>query len=314
MLVRFAVFLVVLTLSGCANFKAVSAFATETTKMTSVVKDEFGQLQDHCTQQAAIVAATNNIRDGSPFEDCERYRKAEGELASVTVAVLDAYAKALAGLADDKSFDLSSEIKTISGKLQGLKDSGGTALINAEELGAVTKVVDLLVDIWASAKREEAVRKLAAESPDLAVIGGILKSFFVETANAPAGRAKAPYTNLVLISSKSLTFTESKLSGPALHNAEPIRTFELLKDLNGRREFLALRGARFDAASPYFPASTQTAKPLVQVQIAAAIDAWLSALDKFSTDALKRDPRELYDRLKVLREKAVAARDAVSGT
>jgi hypothetical protein len=316
MWIRLLTVVAIVCLSGCANFKAVSEFAGQTTKMTSVVKDEFTLMGNHCSQQASVVAAVNNIRDDGPFKDCERYGRAQGELASLTVSVLDGYAKALTGLADDKSFDLSPDIKNISGKLQGLKDSGGNALVDAKELGAITKVVDLLVDLWTSAKREEAVRRMVAEAPNLEIIGNVLKSFFVETPGAPLGRAKAPYTNLVAIASSSVASTEVALNGPALRTAEPIRTFELWKDMQARKVFLVNRGAKFDAnlaaSGPRLDPTPPT--PLVQAQIVSAIDAWLAALDAFSTDALKPDPKVLLDRLKVLRDKAAAARAAIEST
>ncbi len=312
MWLRIIVVLTAVIQSGCANFKAVSEFGAQTTTMTSAVKDEFTQLESQCLQQASLVAAINNSQDDGPFKDCDRYKQAQGELASVTVSVLDGYANALTGLANGKTFDLSPVIKGVSGKLQGLKDSSGNALIDAKELGAITKVVDLLVDIWTSAKREEAVRRLVAESPNLAITGNVLKSFFVEVPDAPVGRAKAPYTNLVAIASNSMESTEIGLTAAPMRTAEPIRTYELLRDLKVRKDLLTKRGATFGSGPGLTARANEPAKPLVQARIASAIDAWLKALEKFSTDALKPDPTELYERLKDFREKAIAARDAIS--
>ena len=306
---KFLLALAVLALSGCANFKAVSQFAGQTATMTGVIKSEFSQLEEHCVKQAGLVAAVNNIGDDGPFKNCSDYKKAQGELAAVTVTVLDAYAKALTSLADDKAFDLSPDIQTLSGKIGSLKDSSGNSLVNADELGAITKVVDLLVDVWASSKREEAINRMVAEAPSLRITGGILRSYFVESPNAPLGRARAPYTNLVAIAATSVNSTEASLTSSPMRNAEPIRTFELLQDVKARKAFLAARGAKLSTASP--PSGSQV---LVQAQIAQAIDAWLSAVDTFATDALKPDSIQLYERLKVLREKTLAARDAISAT
>ncbi len=285
-------------LSGCADFKAVSVFATQTTKMTTAVKSEFTQLEALCTEQAGLVLIVNNITDDRPLNDCEQYKKAQGQLAAVTVDVLDGYAKALAGLADDKPFDLSSDIKGVGGKLQALKDSDGKALLSAKEAGALTKIADVLVDVLASAKREEAIRRMVDESPDLAITGNLLKSFFVRSPSAPDSAAKTPYTNLVNLLSSSVTSTQIILSNDAMRKAEPIRTAELLREVRTRRQFLEKRDVNKADAVP--------------TRIAAAIDAWLGALEKFSTDALLRDPKELLEQLKDLRDKANAARDAVA--
>lgn len=286
-------------LPGCANYKAASEFAAQTTKLTTVVKTEFSQLETLCTQQGVTAIVVAKRSDDAPLDDCKQYKAAQGRLADVTVAVLDGYGKALSGLADDKSFDLSTDVKGIGAKLQGLKDQDGQALINAKEVGALTSLADLLLEVVAYKKRSAAIERMVKETPNLKVTGQLLKSFFIASTDVPSGRAKAPYANFVTIMDGASTSTEQLLAGPALSMAEPIRTAELLREVRARKQLLQ---ARYNRGPQSVPAT-----------IAAAIDSWQDALDKFSTDAFKSDPEVLYARLRVLQEKASAAKDAVEG-
>jgi hypothetical protein len=156
----------------------------------------------------------------------------------------------------------------------------------------VTKIVEILVNLAASREREAAVRRLAAEKDNLAVLGGLLRSFFV----APSG-AKAPYANLVALTASELDSTQALLRGPALRTAEPIRSFELVRELETRRGLIARR------ADP-------GPKGIAQ-QTAGAIDLWLAALDRFGEEALSRDPKLLYERLKALRAQTDELRAAL---
>jgi hypothetical protein len=284
---------------GCANFKAVSAFANQTTGLTSTIRTEFSQLDKLCVDQAELVIVVDKIPDDEPLKDCDQYRASQGRLADITVTVLDNYARALGGLADDRSFDLSPEIQDVGSKIQGLRDRNGNALVNSKEIGAITKIVDLLVDIVTSVQREAAVRRMLRETPNLKILGDLLKSFFVTTADAPAGRARAPYVNLMAIASSSVNSTEASLRSPALSKAEPIRTAELLRQLQVRKQEIQMR--------------TGDAPDRVPMQVAAAIDAWQRALDQFAADALKPDPQALFERLQELRDKSLAAKAAVEG-
>jgi hypothetical protein len=160
-------------------------------------------------------------------------------------------------------------------------------------------VVEVLLDIATSARREAAIKRLVDETPNLAVSGNVLRSFFIESPNAPAGRAKAPYANLVAIANSSIASTEASLRGPALRHAEPIRSAELYRELQVRK---AMLGRRVGNSPDSIPG-----------KVVAAIDSWQGALTKFSEEALKADPKSLRDSLKDLREKAIAARDAIHG-
>lgn len=286
-------------LPGCANYKAVSDFATHTTQLTTVVRTEFAQLETMCTQQAETAIVATNRNDERPLDDCKQYKAAQGRLADVTVTVLDGYAKALAGLADDKSFDLSSDIEDIGTKLQGLKDNDGQALVNAKEVGALTKLADLLFNVVASVERSAAIEQMVQEAPDLKITGQLLKSFFVASVDVPPGRVKPPYANFVTIIDSESASTERLLVGPALREAEPIRTAELLREMRARKQLLQVR--------------QNTGPQSVPAKIAAAIDSWQDALHTFSSEALKLEPKALYTQLKVLQMKASAAKDAIEG-
>lgn len=284
-------------LSGCANFHAVSDFSQRTTQVTSVVRSEFTQLDAMCRDQAELTIVINNIQDEGPLQACKSYRDSQGRLAAVTLDVLDDYARALAALSNDSSFDISSDIDALGGQIQGLHDASGNSLVNADEVGALTKLVGIIADVATQARRKAAVERLVSEKQDLQVTGRILRSFFVRDPAAPPGRAAAPYANLVALTADSLRFSSSTLSAPQFRSAEPIRSVELLRASQTRRKQLE---ARQGTGADKVPAS-----------IAAAIDAWLAALDTFERDAFRPDSRQLIDQLQDIRKKANAAKAAL---
>lgn len=288
--------MVAVVVSGCANYRAVSEFGGETTTMTTVVKTEFDQVETLCVRQAELAIVVSNIANDGPIEQCARTKRAQGQFASLTVAVLDDYAQALVAIADNRPFDFSPDLKAVGGKARALKDGAGNALVSGKEADALSGVAAVLVNALASQKREQAVRQLVAATPDLTIIGTSLRAYFVQPPGAPPNAPKAPYTNLVSVISSSASSTQPILESTPMRRAEPIRTAELLRELRTRQKLLARRAP--DAPVP--------------AQVVAAIDAWLAALDKFSTDAMKPDSRDLIERLKTLRATTRLARDAIA--
>lgn len=295
MSLRLMVLVAVAVLSGCANYKAVSQFSSDTTAMTGVVRNEFVQLEVLCADQAELVIVVNNIADDRPLAACEQYRRTQGRFAAITVDVLDGYAQGLGALADDKPFDLSADMKSVGGKVKALKDGTGSTVITASEADALVRISDLLVEALASARRDEAVHRMVQATPDLAILGNALKSFFVRPPGASDGAAKAPYANFIGVVASSTASTQAILQSPPMRKAEPIRTAELLRELRVRQLALGRRDANSSGSVP--------------TRIGAAIDAWLSALDRFSTDALKPDSHEMRDRLATLRDAIRATHD-----
>lgn len=293
----FAIVLLAVGASGCANFKAVSEFAQQTTRVTGVVRAEFVEIDTICRDQAELTIVVNDLPDEGPLQSCRSYKATQGSLATVTLDVLDDYAKVLAGLADDKTFDLSSDIDTVGSKAKALKDRSGNALVSSAEATALTRIVEILAGIATERRRKAAVQRLVDEKPNLAITGKILRSFFVRDPNAPPGRAQAPYTNLVGLTSDALVSSERMLGSKAFRTAEPLRSVELSRALRARKAQLEAR--------------TGTAPDKVPVAIASAIDAWLAALETFSADAFEPDAKELVQQLKNVRSKANAAKEAL---
>lgn len=283
-------------LAGCANFKAVSKFAGDTTQLTGTIRNEFLQLENLCFDQAELSIVVENLKTDKALKDCADFRASQGKLAALTIDVLDAYAGALAALADNRSFDLSPAIQNVGGKVQALIGPDGQPLIAANHVGALTKIVDLLADVVTSTQREIAVRRMVAEAPNLKITGDLIRSFFVPPPGAPAN-ARSAYENLVRIISNSFSSTEATLNSPFMRDAEPIRTGELLRQVRARQAAIEPRTGR--------------SADRVPMKMVAAIDAWQQSVDVFATDALKPDPEALYARLKVLREKTFAAKEAV---
>src|SRR5450631_1315877 len=111
-----ALTVLVFLLSGCADFKAVSEFAQQTTKVTGTVRAEFAQLDAICRDQAELTIVVNNIQDDGPLKTCDDYEASQGRLATVTLDVLENYAKTLAKLADDNAYDATADIDKVSAK------------------------------------------------------------------------------------------------------------------------------------------------------------------------------------------------------
>jgi len=290
-----ALFLAIL--GGCANFQAVSDFSRSTTQMTSVVRSEFANLDALCVDQAELTIVVNDVRDEGPLKACRSYRDAQGRLAALTLDVLDDYAKALAGLANDSTFDISSDVESLGRQLQRLQDASGRSLVNSAEVGALTTLTTIIADVGTQAQRKAAVERLAGEKNDLATSGRILRSFFVRDPAAPPGRAEAPYTNLVALTADSLRFSTSTLMSPQFRKAEPLRSLELVRASESR-------GKQLDARQGASAAS-------VPARIAATIDAWLAALDTFERDAFRPDSMQLTEELKDIRKKAGDAKQAL---
>ena len=295
---RVVVLMAVAVCSGCANYKAVSAFGGETTTMTTVVRGEFEQIETLCMRQAELAIVTTNAANDEAIEQCRLAKQAQGQYAKYTIDVLDAYAEGLQALADDKAFDVSPDLKTVGGKVKALRDSAGNPLVTAKEATALTEVAGVIVNVFAAGKRADGVKQMVAATPDLMVVGTSLRSYFARPAGATPNAPKAPYANFIGVISASAGGSQAILDSGPMRRAEPIRTAELSRELRARQKLLARR-------NPDNPRS-------VPAQVVAAIDAWLGALQRFSVDALKPDSRELVELLKDLRTATRAARDAIA--
>lgn len=289
--------------SGCANFHAVSEFGKQTTSMTDVVKDELDELDALCVRQAELAIVVNNISNDGPLDQCQRSRRAQDEFAALTVVVLDGYADKLIALGDDQPFDVSPEVKSVGARVRSLKDKSGDTVMTTREANALTIVAGVIVNVLSASKRADAIGEMQAVTPDLLVVGKSLRSFFVApaggTTDAPRNALRSPYANLVDVISGSGSSTLVVLDNPQMRRAEPIRTAELSREMRARQKQLARRSA--------------TGGDSIPGKVVAAIDAWLAALQEFSTDALKPDARGLVDRMKSLRDATRVAKSAIAG-
>ena len=150
-------------------------------------------------------------------------------------------------------------------------------------VAALSGIVDVIFDITTTKQRSAAVKRLVDETPNLAVTGRVLRSFFVKSSAVSAGNVRAPYANLVAIERASVVSTQGTLQVMAQKQVEPIRTAELLRELRKRQALLAERTGDLPNSVP--------------AAVAVAIDAWQEALEKFSKEALKPDVKDLRDRL-----------------
>jgi len=290
--------LIALVLSGCANFKAVGDFGTETQRMASTVHSEVSALQSLCKQNASFIVAVYNVPDDAkrhPAKRCESYRRTFGELAAVTADTINDYGKALTALANDQSFDLSNDVKSTTSKLGAIKDADGNAFVSAEQIGVIAKVLDLLAEVWAKGQREQGIKRLIEAKPYLVANAQIMRSFFVTDPSKPTALA-SPYDDIVGIATDRYKDLVDTLNDPDFRAKEPIRTQELRIAVQPIGDDLIVR---------------RPGPSGMGAKVAATIDDWIKTLDTFERDALKPDPKALYEQLKALREKVIDLRVAL---
>jgi len=296
--IRCAAVLLAAVLSGCANFRTAADFGHETRQVAAAVTAELGELHRLCVQGAALKVAVDDIADDAPrhpLKRCESHRKSYGAFAAATAGTLDAYGKALLGLAEDRSFDLSEDVGAASVKLGALTAPDGSALVSDRQHAVITKVLTLIADVWARRQREEGIRRLVEVKPELEENALAMRSFFAAPANSSPAR-QPPYDQIVGIATDQFERLEASLKDPAFRKREPIRTRELLTEIRPLGQALRQRAA--DTAG-------------VQTKVVAAIDAWLAALNAFEREALKPDAKATYEALKEVRQKVVALREAL---
>jgi hypothetical protein len=284
-------------LAGCANFSAVSNFAKTTTSMTGTARTELNDLDRLCHDQAELTIIVNAITDDGPIKTCDAFRDAQGRFAAVTLDVLDAYATALAALANDSSFDVSTAIETLGAQVQGLKTAGGQSIANEAQVNAISRLLDIVGEAVTQHERKAAVERLVAEKDDVKTCGRVLRSFFARDPDAPTAAPFPPYVTIVALTFDALASTDRTLGLPQFRNAEPIRTLELTRASAARRQQLLGRSGN----APDMPPAT----------VVAMIDSWLVAVDIFATEAFRPDPQQLLKQLQDVRKKALDAKAAV---
>lgn len=281
--------------AGCANYRAVGEFAGETTKMTAVVDREFVVLNTLCVEQSTTQLDLAGDAGDSLLRDCATLERDQKAFAKVTVDVLDDYAGALLSLVDDKPFDLSPQLQSVGTKVADLETRNGAALVSADRASAVTRVAAVLAYQIEKLARDDAIKQLIAVTPDVRRMGETLRAFFVP---APGTTQTPPYANYVGLMADRNTSAQRFVANPRMRQAEPIRTTELMRSLKARRVVIDKRDVRTGGAVP--------------TSVAAAIDAWLAALDRFQADGLKPGAADLRDRLKSLRDAVRAAKIATT--
>lgn len=290
LVLRTAIIVVTLSLSGCANFKVVKEFAGETTEMTGAIKQELQTVAGLCenTADLRLLLAESGVGAVETQQESKRLCKEETEKVvayqAVTANVLELYAKTLLAMVDDSNFALESAIDSTGKKIQALKTKDG-ALFNEKKVGALTRVLSLLADVIIQRKREEGIRRLVAVGPDLVANAQEIKSFLQNEYEGRVTRAHALATG------------GSALLGSAgpLAAKEPIRTAELRRTL----------GTYTVALNKRMPSAE------VPKQLIAAVDDWIALVPEFQRDALKPDPEALIQRIRAFGKKAGEARDAV---
>ena len=281
-----------LALGGCANFKAVSAFANQTNEVTSAVRTEFQQIGKMCSQQAEIRAVVTNATGDALLDSCRLQGDSLVAFQEVTIDTLELYARTLKMMVDDSNFDLRPSIESTGQKLASLKTRDGSSLVSADKGGAITKVLALLADVIVQAQREQGVRRLVEAGPDLVANARIVREFL-----ASRGGQSAYDRWLEIVQSLATSSAGQVAVNTPLARQEPIRSAELRREIARTQPAIAAR--RGDAPST------------VPRQLVAALDDWIDAVPVFQREALRHNPKALLDRIDELRKKAIQARQAV---
>lgn len=273
---------------GCANFRHVGDFADQTAALAQEVGQEIRQVDRLCTEQAELRIVLTNAPDDGLLAGCRVQADAAVAFQQLTAGTLDLYAATLKAMIDDNRFALSGAIENTGQKLAALQTRDGQALLPPEKVGALSKLIGLLADVVVQAQREQGIRRLVAAGPDLVANGRVLREFF-------AGRgSSSPHARWVQFVQDQAEASAALIApGTALARQEPIRSAELRRTI--ARAQPALAGRR-----------QATAEALV-----AQLDDWIAAVPVFQQEALQPDPRALQERIKTLRQRSIAVRDAV---
>lgn len=277
---------------GCVNYGAVSEFADQTSKVTGVVRSELTQLDGLCKEQAELTIVVNHIEDDGPLNQCKSFKQAQDRLQGVTIDVLDSYTQALRSLADGTQFKLDSNIDDVAHKVKSLQDKSGAPMADANVVTALTQITEALANAFEESRRESAVKRLIAEKPNLITAGQVLRTYF-----GGEQEKVTPYLSQVGLISDQTASVQKTLSRKSFQDAEPIRSFELLRSTKSLDERVAIR--------------SKATEGNVRVAVVAALDAWLKSLDHFTDKALEPDPKELKAAVKDVRTKVKVARDAI---
>ncbi|WP_457325491.1 hypothetical protein [Roseateles sp. P5_E11] len=293
--------LAVLALAGCANYKAITNFAGETTKMTGAVRQEIQQVAKLCNDAADVRVLLSESTPTGDVEGAKALKKSCGLTGDATVAfqevtvdTLELYAKTLLAMVDDKQFEVRSSIQGTAKKLSALKDKDGASIVNPKKVTAVASVLSLLADVLVKAEREDGIRRLVAAGPDLVANARVLRSFFVDEAQ------QSNYDGWLTTTARVTRGSEISVGmGKPMAVAEPIRTAELRRQIGVTSKAIDSRLAKAGKAGD------------VPTKIVAAIDAWIVSVPVFQQEALKSDPRALLNQLDDFRTKTLEARDAI---
>ncbi len=279
-------------LSGCANFKAVTSFANQTTQMTSAMRTELTQIGQMCREHVEIRIVVTNEPNDSLFDTCKLQGDALVPFQEATVETIDLYAQTLLAMVDDSSFDLRPSIEATGQKVAALKTRDGSSLVSADKVTAITKVLALLADVIVQRQRVEGIRKLVAAGPDMVAYAMVIRQFFFDR-SGQSSYDRWLETVQVLADGSA---TQIRAGSP-LAVQEPIRTAELRRTLARAKPAIGQRRGQPIGAVPE--------------QLVAALDAWIALVPEFQKDALRPDPESLLKRIDALRKQVLDTRLAV---
>lgn len=283
---RFSLILLLVSLTGCANFAAVKGFSEETGKLTSATADEFRFVSTHCLEVAKVRWIVEGV--DSKGGNCEKLAGAVGELTSNTNEVLVIYGQRLGALADAKQFDFGENLQKTKASFIGLKDREGKPKVDTAVVNAGIAITDLLLKLATETQRREAVGQLLAEKESIRVLAGFMKVFFVGDSSG----TQPLYQLQLKEDDGSLKDVIDSLG--ALSSREPIRAREWTDDVKARRQLLK---KRVDGS--------------VGRHLGDAIDAWMASLDKLSSKAFEPDWKEWKEQYEALKSRVNEVKKAI---
>lgn len=296
--------------SGCANFEATKAFASQGDKVTGAVNAEFEFLATQCARTDALYArllgeAPAPAAANPMAKACKGMDDALAELSASTLDLFGQYNQAIAAISDGSKYDLSPSFKSTADRLKALKDKDGP-IVSGESVEVALKAANLLADVATVVIRNRDMKRLLnAGADEWPKVLSPLKTFFGPHAGNMAVQP-SPYQNSIVALNGTYTAMTAYLrrktgeSGtgciPAAGRAiecEPIRARELIyEDGLQQRQFV-------DRLSPDDSKPSKTAR-----SVQDAIDAWLQAHEALRNEAFKPDAEQLWALLQALKNRA----------
>jgi hypothetical protein len=298
------------TLSGCANFDALRAFAKDGSAVAATAKKDVDLFASSCAELKGESAVLSYAGGAArvPAEQSSTCKNVVGSAKvvaeSLSVQLLVKYHEALNVLAGEESWTISKDIEALGAQVKRVQ-ADGKALASAAEVekyqGAFVGITNLLT----AALREREAKRLLRQDLDWAEVLRPLRFWY----GGPDGNSASLYSQACRIVRTDWSNVQSELldytrcdrktkTGTAV--CEPLTAAVRLANVEAKMKPVA-------ACAPGV-ANKQPGAAAARVKL---IDSWLEAHDELRRKAFDRDIRSLRERLNYLRDQVDGIKSAV---